>query len=66
MRMRKFTEILERNHLDMMTKINQITDATLKLIRIMDAKIQQGNTSFSHATMMNSTKQEVRSVKLDF
>jgi hypothetical protein len=50
-----------------MTKINQITE-TLKLDRIMDAdaKLQQGNMPISHATIINSTKQEVRNVKLDF
>jgi hypothetical protein len=67
MRMMEVTEIIERNHLDVMTKINQITE-TLKLDRIMDAdaKLQQGNMPISHATIINSTKQEVRNVKLDF
>ncbi|KAK2365683.1 RNase H family protein [Trifolium repens] len=59
MRMMEVTEIIERNHLDVMTKINQITE-TLKLDRIMDAdaKLQQGNMPISHATIINSTKQE--------
>jgi hemerythrin superfamily protein len=48
-KLEQLTETIEKNHSEVLAKISRITDATLQFNRIMDAKLEQGN----------STKQEV-------
>ncbi|WJX70375.1 hypothetical protein P8452_54494 [Trifolium repens] len=44
-KLEQLTETIEKNHSEVLAKISRITDATLQFNRIMDAKLEQGNST---------------------